>query len=280
MNKHSNSLFFISYANLVAGLFFVILFVVAGVLLKNAFTKGDLQGEATNLSQERAKFEQDKEDFRQAQEAIYALAKKISTDKNASKISVKDREMLALLASLDEKEQRLRGLNDEFLRLKNEILALSFVKEGLAFELQAKFDTNLSSNKNGALIIPSETFFEKDSHLIRGENKPKLRSILNAYFNAILQNKELMRGLEFISIHIYVNDEGFSTPHKIALSTKRADELLSFIGSFYKDERLQPYLLVSPLLASKKNDTQSRVEFRPILSNDFVFQRVQKLFHQ
>ena len=230
--------------------------------------------------QERAKFEQDKEDFKQSQALIYALAKKISAEKNASSLSFKDKENLILLATLDEKEKKLKGLNDKFAKLKSEIKALNAVKEGFAFELQAKFDTNLSSTTRGSLSLPSEVFFEKDSHLIRNENKPKIRGILNTYFNAILQNKELMKGLQFISIQVYVTDEGLSVPQKIALSSKRADELLSFINSFYKDERLQQYLLVSAAFAPKKDSASSRVEFRLFISNDFVFQRVQDLLIQ
>lgn len=277
MKNLDNKLFFMSYANLVAGLFFAMLFIVAGILLKNTLARSDLQGEQANLRQERAKFEQDKEDFKQSQALIYALAKKISADKNASSLSFKDKENLILLAALDEKEKKLKGLNDKFAKLKSEIKALNAVKDGFAFELQAKFDANLSSTPRGSLSLPSEVFFEKDSHLIRNENKPKIRGILNTYFNAILQNKELMKGLQFISIQVYVTDEGLSVPQKIALSSKRADELLSFINSFYKDERLQQYLLVSAAFAPKKDSASSRVEFRLFISNDFVFQRVQDL---
>lgn len=280
MKNLDNKLFFISYANLVAGLFFAMLFIVAGILLKNTLARSDLQGEQASLRQERAKFEQDKEDFKQSQALIYALAKKISAEKNASSLSFKDKENLILLAALDEKEKKLKGLNDKFAKLKSEIKALNAVKDGFAFELQAKFDANLSSTPRGSLSLPSEVFFEKDSHLIRNENKPKIRGILNTYFNAILQNKELMKGLQFISIQVYVTDEGLSVPQKIALSSKRADELLSFINSFYKDERLQQYLLVSAAFAPKKDSASSRVEFRLFISNDFVFQRVQDLLIQ
>lgn len=280
MKNLDNKLFFMSYANLVAGLFFAMLFIVAGILLKNTLARSDLQGEQASLRQERAKFEQDKEDFKQSQALIYALAKKISADKNASSLSFKDKENLILLAALDEKEKKLKGLNDKFAKLKSEIKALNAVKDGFAFELQAKFDANLSSTPRGSLSLPSEVFFEKDSHLIRNENKPKIRGILNTYFNAILQNKELMKGLQFISIQVYVTDEGLSVPQKIALSSKRADELLSFINSFYKDERLQQYLLVSAAFAPKKDSASSRVEFRLFISNDFVFQRVQDLLIQ
>lgn len=280
MKNLDNKLFFVSYANLVAGLFFAMLFIVAGILLKNTLARSDLQGEQASLRQERAKFEQDKEDFKQSQALIYALAKKISAEKNASSLSFKDKENLILLAALDEKEKKLKGLNDKFAKLKSEIKALNAVKEGFTFELQAKFDTNLSSTTRGSLSLPSEVFFEKDSHLIRNENKPKIRGILNTYFNAILQNKELMKGLQFISIQVYVTDEGLSVPQKIALSSKRADELLSFINSFYKDERLQQYLLVSAAFAPKKDSASSRVEFRLFISNDFVFQRVQDLLIQ
>ena len=275
MKTTHDKLFFISYANLIAGLFVVLLIITASILLKNALAKGDLQGEFANLANERAKFEKNKDDFKQAQSVIYSLAEKFKGEQTPT-LTSEDKEKLALLGALNEKEQKLKGLNAEFARLSSEFKALSAVKEGLAFELQAKFDANLSTNSKGALIAPSELFFESNSHLIRGENKPKLRGVLNAYFNAILQNKELMKGLEFIVVQVFVNDESHSTPQKMALAMKRAEELLGFIPSFYKDERLRSYLLVSPAFKGV-DEGKSRVEFRPLFKNDFIIERVQEL---
>ncbi len=275
MKTTHDKLFFISYANLIAGLFVVLLIITASILLKNALAKGDLQGEFANLANERAKFEKNKDDFKQAQSVIYSLAEKFKGEQMPT-LTSEDKEKLALLGALNEKEQKLKGLNAEFARLSSEFKALSAVKEGLAFELQAKFDANLSTNSKGALIVPSELFFESNSHLIRGENKPKLRGVLNAYFNAILQNKELMKGLEFIVVQVFVNDESHSTPQKMALAMKRAEELLGFITSFYKDERLRSFLLVSPAFKGV-DGYKSRVEFRPLFKNDFIIERVQEL---
>ena len=275
MKTTHDKLFFISYANLIAGLFVVLLIITASILLKNALAKGDLQGEFANLANERAKFEKNKDDFKQAQSVIYSLAEKFKGEQMPT-LTSEDKEKLALLGALNEKEQKLKGLNAEFARLSSEFKALSLVKEGLAFELQAKFDANLSTDSKGALIVPSELFFESNSHLIRGENKPKLRGVLNAYFNAILQNKELMKGLEFIVVQVFVNDESHSTPQKMALAMKRAEELLGFITSFYKDERLRSFLLVSPAFKGV-DEGKSRVEFRPLFKNDFIIERVQEL---
>lgn len=265
-----DKLFYASYANLVAGLLFVFLFVLAGILLKSALTRNDFEHQRAVLSSERAKFENEKKEFVRQQAQIFEFGKKLDNNINFDK---HDKEILALLTSLEEKDKSLRALRDKFALVKEELNELSLIKSNFIFELQAKFTPQISLNpQTNALTLPSELIFEDNAPFIKNEMKPKLRGIFNAYFNSVLQNKELMRGLEHIGIEIFVSDEGFSLPQKIDLSSRRANELMNFIYSFYKDERMQKYLLSSVRVSGK--DTKSSVSMRPILSNEFILQKV------
>lgn len=272
-----DKLFYASYANLVAGLFFIFLFVLAGILLKSSLTRNDFEQQRAILSSERAKFDNEKQEFIRQQAKILEFGKKL--DANATSFNKNDKEILTLLTRLDEKDNALRTLKDKFALVKEELRELSLVKNNFIFELQAKFTPQISLNpQTNALSLPSELVFEDNSPFIKNEMKPKLRGIFNAYFDSILQNKELMRGLEHISIEVFVSDEGFSLPQKIDLSSRRANELMNFIYSFYKDERVQKYLLSSVRAWGK--DTKSSVSMRLILSDEFILQKVQGLFER
>lgn len=268
-----DGLFYASYANLVAGLLFAFLFVLAAILLKSALTRNDFEHQRAILANERAKFEQEKHDFVRQQGQILEFGKKLETNS----LDKHDKDILALLASLEEKDKRLRTLKDEFALVKERLRELNFVKNNFIFELQAKFDPQITlDSQTGALILPSELVFEENSPLIKNEMKPKLRGIFSAYFDSILQNKELMKGLEHISLEVFVSGEGFSLPQKIDLCARRTNELMNFIVSFYKDERVQKYLLASARVWGKERG----VSMRLVLSDEYILQKVGELLNQ
>lgn len=267
-------LFYTSYANLMAGLLFVFLFILAAILLKSALTQNDFEEQKAILASQKAKFEQEKRDFIWQQKRIFEFGEKL----HLQNLDTHDKEILALLTSLEERDKKLRSLKDDFTALKQRLKELSLITNNFIFELQAKFDSEISLDaQNTALFLPSSMIFEVDSALIKNEMKPKLRSIFTAYFTAILQNRELMKGLERINLEILVDDEALFL-HKIDLATRRANELLAFIYSFYKDERVQKYLLVSTRILDK--DAQGGVLMKIVLADDFILQKIEDLLNQ
>lgn len=267
-------LFYTSYANLMAGLLFVFLFILAAILLKSALTQNDFEEQKAILASQKAKFEQEKRDFIWQQKRIFEFGEKL----HLQNLDTHDKEILALLTSLEERDKKLRSLKDDFTALKQRLKELSLITNNFIFELQAKFDSEISLDaQNTALFLPSSMIFEADSALIKNEMKPKLRSIFTAYFTAILQNRELMKGLERINLEILVDDEALFL-HKIDLATRRANELLAFIYSFYKDERVQKYLLVSTRNLDK--DAQGGVLMKIVLADDFILQKIEELLNQ
>lgn len=267
-------LFYTSYANLMAGLLFVFLFILAAILLKSALTQNDFEEQKAILASQKAKFEQEKRDFIWQQKRIFEFGEKL----HLQNLDTHDKEILALLTSLEERDKKLRSLKDDFTALKQRLKELSLITNNFIFELQAKFDSEISLDaQNTALFLPSSMIFEVDSALIKNEMKPKLRSIFTAYFTAILQNRELMKGLERINLEILVDDEALFL-HKIDLATRRANELLAFIYSFYKDERVQKYLLVSTRNLDK--DAQGGVLMKIVLADDFILQKIEELLNQ
>lgn len=267
-------LFYTSYANLMAGLLFVFLFILAAILLKSALMQNDFEEQKAILASQKAKFEQEKRDFIWQQERIFEFGEKL----HLQSLDTHDKEILALLTRLEERDKKLRSLKDDFAVLKQRLKELTLITNNFIFELQAKFDSEISlDTQNTALFLPNNMIFEADSALIKNEMKPKLRAILTAYFTAILQNRELMKGLERINLEILVDDEA-SFLHKVDLATRRANELLSFIYSFYKDERVQKYLLVSTRTLEK--NAQGGVLMKIILADNFILQKIEELLNQ
>lgn len=267
-------LFYASYANLMAGLLFVFLFIIGAILLKSALTQNDFQQEKALLATQKAKFEEEKLNFIRQQERLLEFGKTL----NLENLNSKDKEILALLTSLEEKDRKLRGLKDEFNALKQELWDLAFIKNNFIFELQAKFDARiLLDAQNKAFVLPSDMVFEANSPLIKNEMKSKLRAIFTTYFNAILQNKELMKGLEQINLEVLLDDEALFL-HRADLATRRANELIAFIHSFYKDERVQKYLFISTRILDKNK--QNGVLMRLVLSDEFILQKVEELLNQ
>lgn len=274
--EEERSLFYLSYTTLVAGLFFVFLFILAAVLIKNSYARLDFNLIEARLNDEKTQFEAQKESFKEEQKIIYELGKNLKgTELNFS--SKKDEEMLILLSQLNEKEIRLKNLKDNFTQLREEFANLRFIKNNLILELQAKFDFNITVNpQTGALILFNNTLFNQGSYLLKNEVKPKLRNILNEYLSAILQDSSLANSIEQISIQAYIADEGHSLLHKIDLASKRSNELMGFVLSFYKDERLNSLLFAN---TSVQNDEkEGRVELDFELSKDFIIKKTQELF--
>lgn len=275
--KNSNSednFFYASYANLMAGLLFIFLFVLAGILLKSALTRNDFEQQRAILAKERAKFEEEKHEFVRQQGRVFEFGKKLDANQTFNK---HDKELLSLIVRLEEKDSTLRNLKDKFAIVKERLKELHTIRNDFIFELQAKFDQQITLDaQTGAFVLPSALVFGENSPLIKNEMKPKLRKIFSAYFDSILQNKELMRGLEYINIEVFANKNELSLPQKIDLSARRTNELMSFIASFYKDERVQKYLLFSVRAWGKQNGVSMRLVF----SDEYILQKMGEILNQ
>ena len=284
LHDKQDELFYATYANLIAGLLFIFLFILAAILIKNTYTKSEFENTRQSLNEEKAKFEAEKDEFKQSQAFIYELGKRLKNT-DTSSLNAKDEGALVLLADLDKKEEKLKNFKDNFKQLKQEIMNLELAKNNLILELQAKFDSNITLNtKTGSLVLFNESLFNQGSYILKNEVKPRLRTVLSEYFNAILQDKELYKSIDNITIQSYVGDEGYSFAHKIDLSSKRASELMNFIFSFYKDKRLHKLLLASGRVLSPLEEDgkilNSRIEIDFSLSNDFILEKMEDFFNK
>jgi len=274
MSQKNN--FYIAYATLMAGLFFIFLFIFAALLFKNVFSAREFSKEQSNLLEQRQRLDAQIKDFKEEQALIYELAKK-ELENNSSKNSDNEafqnnsKNELILLSRLDKKEQELSEFKKEFEKIKDDFRAARIKQDEFLLSLQAKADANLSL-ENENLVLLSENFFEKDSFFLKNEEKNKLKEILQGYFDFILNDKELLSKLESLNINIHTDDRG-SSAYKLELAAKRVNELSNFIYSFNKDKKLWQLLSISPKGAAGEDS----IELKLVFSNEILLQSLDKL---
>ena len=203
-----------------------------------------------------------------------------------SSLDVKDRQILVLLDRLNKKEQELSALRNDFKEAKDKILSLSKTKDNIIKQLQTRLDSNTSIDlQTGAIVLPSEVLFDRDSYILKDEAKNKLKNILKDYFSAILDDENISKNIENIVIEGHTDSDG-SYIYNLDLSQKRAYEVMSFIYSFYKDPRLQKLLIASgrsfsePILTNGKEDKNKsrRIEIKFKISNNASIDNIENFF--
>ncbi|NDJ26415.1 hypothetical protein GW575_00385 [Campylobacter sp. MIT 19-121] len=273
-NKQDSGLFYITYANLLAGLLFIFLLIIVVLLLKNSLVKTEIVSEQKDLKNQKEKFELEKKEFVQSQSRLYELGEKLGKDFNISALNIQDKEFLTLLAHLNEKEEQLSSFRADFNKLKDELNGFGVQKSALILELQAKLDSHITLDLNTASMnLNTNMLFNEGSYVLKEDVKARLKQVLTEYFDLLLKDENLALSIENIIIEAYSN-EGSSFAYRLDLSSRRAFELMSFIFSFYKDERLEKLLLVSP----KIDDKGSYIKIDFSISNQALLKRLEQFF--
>ncbi|EAI1055422.1 hypothetical protein GFU71_02515 [Campylobacter coli] len=311
-NEQEEGNFWIAYADLMAGLLFVFILLIGAIVVKYVLTQSDLREIKDNLNKQEARLEESKEELRNKEAIVFKLSSDLNSASNAlnlinsqkaeleanitnykqlskelnSSIDSKDKQILILLGQLEKKDEEIRNLQVSFDKAKEKVQNLSLIRENLSKELQAKLDSNITiDQKTGSISLPSEVLFDKDSYTLKDEAKASLRKILSEYFNAIINDPNILSNIENIIIEGHTDSDG-SYIYNLDLSQKRAYEVMNFIYTFYKDARLQKLLMASgrsfsdPVLVNgmEDKDKSRRIEIKFSIKNDNALKDVEKFF--
>ncbi len=307
-----NDNFWIAYADLMAGLLFVFILLIGAIVVKYVLTQSDLKEIKDNLNKQEMRLEESKEELRNKEAIVFKLSsdlnnassalnlansqkaeleanitnyKQLSKDLNSS-LDSKDKQILILLGQLEKKDKELKNLQENFEKAKQKVQSLGLIRENLSKELQSKLDSNVSiDDKTGSISLLSEVLFDKDSYILKNEAKVNLRKILNEYFDAILEDPRILSNIENIVIEGHTDSDG-SYIYNLDLSQKRAYEVMNFIYTFYKSEKLQKLLMASgrsfsdPVFVNgvEDKDKSRRIEIKFGIKNDNVLKDVEKFF--
>ncbi|MBK2000182.1 OmpA family protein [Campylobacter sp. RM10532] len=309
--KEDNN-FWIAYADLMAGLLFVFILLIGAIVVKYVLTQSDLKEIKDSLTKQEARLEESKQELKNKEAIVFKLSsdlnnassaldlanlqkaeleanitnyKQLSQDLNST-LDNKDKQILILLGQLEKKDEELASLKEEFNQAKEKIQNLGLMRENLSKELQKKLDNNITINdKTGAISLPAEVLFDKDSYVLKNEAKAKLRKILSEYFDAIMNDPKILSNIENIIIEGHTDSDG-SYIYNLDLSQKRAYEVMNFIYSFYKDPRLQKLLMASgrsfsdPIMSNgvEDKDKSRRIEIKFSIKNDNALKDVENFF--
>lgn len=310
-NKEENN-FWIAYADLMAGLLFVFILLIGAIVVKYVLTQSDLQEIKKNLNKQEQHLKKSEEELKNKEDIVFKLSKELSKTSDAINLinqqkaeleanitnykqlskelnlslDNKDKQILILLGQLEKKDEEFKNLKQDFKEAKEKVQNLNFIKENLSKQLQSKLDSNITINeKTGAIILPAEILFDRDSYILKNEAKSNLKKILNEYFNAILNDPSILNNIENIIIEGHSDSDG-SYIYNLDLSQKRAYEVMSFIYTFNKDPRLQKLLMASgrsfsdPIIKNGVEDKElsRRIEIRFSIKNDNALKEVEKFF--
>lgn len=307
-----DSNFWIAYADLMAGLLFVFILLIGAIVVKYVLTQSDLKEIKDNLNKQEARLEESKEELRNKEAIVFKLSsdlnnassalnlansqkaeleanitnyKQLSKDLNST-LDNKDKQILILLGQLEKKDEELKNLQEDFQKAKEKVQNLGLIRENLSKELQSKLDNNITiDEKTGSISLPAEVLFDKDSYVLKNEAKASLRKILSEYFDVILEDPKIFSNIENIIIEGHTDSDG-SYIYNLDLSQKRAYEVMNFIYTFYKSDKLQKLLMASgrsfsdPVFVNgvEDKDKSRRIEIKFSIKNDNALKDVEKFF--
>ncbi|TKX32810.1 OmpA family protein [Campylobacter aviculae] len=310
-SKEDNN-FWIAYADLMAGLLFVFILLIGAIVVKYVLTQSDLREIKDNLNKQEQRLQESKEELKNKEAIVFKLSSDLNNASNALSLANlqkaeleanmtsykqlskdlnltldnKDKQILILLGQLEKKDEELTNLQEEFKKAKEKIQNLGLIRQNLSKELQKKLDSNITINdKTGAISLPAEVLFDKDSYVLKSEAKASLRKILSEYFNAIMNDPKILSNIENIIIEGHTDSDG-SYIYNLDLSQKRAYEVMNFIYSFYKDPRLQKLLMASgrsfsdPIMSNgvEDKDKSRRIEIKFSIKNDNALKDIENFF--
>ena len=327
-NNEEKETFWIAYADLMAGLLFVFVLLVGGIIVKYFLTQSNLQEKESQISSALASLQsQEKKsaelealnkifsdqleklnientDLRK-QNSIYFIQiedltemaeklkkenldinsplQKARDDANAT-ISQNELKIAFLLDQLTKKESDFNKILQDLNVTKNRIRNLTGMKVKIIADLKEKLGGKIRiDNESGAMTLSSSILFDKGSSELKEDAKETLRSTLQRYFAALLNNDEIRENLDQIIIEGHTDSDG-GYLYNLELSQNRAFAVMDFINSWNKDERLQKYLIASgrsytqPVMRRgvEDKDASRRIEIKFTLSNKEAMEEIRK----
>lgn len=271
--KNEFSSFWLSYANLIGGVFFIIAFILISMLAKYSTGMADL-----NKSKEilQSKIKDINELKLSLSEREIAIDKVLNTLKNSKDKSVSLAYLQKILnKSLQNAKESIEAIN-KITNTKqatinqnqampapqtNSALKQEKTQNALRLKIIAKLKILLNkqaqiNTKTGALYLNSDLIFEKGTR-IKPSARANLERILSLYFEVLLSD-EIAPNIKHIVITGHTNLKKSYTAN-LKLSQAQALEILLFANSFNNDALLAKLALAS-----------GRANIEPIYKNGVV----------
>ncbi|MFW0741860.1 OmpA family protein [Aliarcobacter butzleri] len=317
-NQNNDENFWISYADLMAGLLFVFILVIGAIVIKYVYAQNSLESSEEAKSQlfyELAKtknlYETTKDELDKAKNEInlklseieklkallleYELNSKDEKDKNeklalelsdkTNLISLKDDELKLLADKLLVLTQVHQKMVEEFDIAKLKIKTLTGIKLNVISKLREKLGKSINiDEKSGAIKFSSNILFDQNSYILKEESKKELSTVLRQYLNTLLDDKEIKKYIESITIEGHTNSDGTYLSN-LQLSQQRALAVMQFL---YESNIIDKKLLGTYVNSSGRSsadlilkdgvedkDASRRIEIKFTIKNEEAMKEIQ-----
>lgn len=248
MNKDNNTNFWISYADLMAGLLFVFILLIGAIIVKYSL----LESESTILE-------------KNLQDKSSAL------EKNRDKLAKREQEITDLFKDIEEKELTLSSITDK-LKYNKELLKAALTQNK---KLQEALTTNLNKlNKQTELLYKKETlineFIEKiknNKQIITAKNSENetLSTALLATKDTLKNKEEKLKKLLdelLVKKNIIQNLEASNKEFDKKISNLTTSNKQQELNLIKKDDLIQSYLNQLDLKSKETVDLKEVIELK------------------
>ena len=291
-NQNNEENFWISYADLMAGLLFVFILVIGAIVKKYTISKNNLEIEKKALSSseeqksklflELAKtknlYENSKTELENSKNEINLKASEIeklkallldievqykdeqtkteelnkNLDEKSNIISLKEEELKLLADKLLVQTQIHQKMVEEFDVAKLKIKTLTGLKLNVIAKLKEKLGNSIQiDEKSGAIKFSSNILFDQASSTLKEDSKKELKNTLKKYLSTLLEDKEMRKNIESITIEGHTNSDGTYISN-LALSQQRAAAVMQFL---YDSNIIDKALISKYINSSGRSDS-------------------------
>ena len=278
--------FWISYADLMAGLLFVFILVLGTIVIKYVYTQNNLEKEKLALNQTQEELT----DKNEVLNSLNTLIKKLEDEKSelsstvklnndelqrlkdlivsyeakdkeqqetntklAGQITLKDEELLVIANKLLEAEKTHQKTVEEFNITKDKIKRLTGIKLNVIKKLKEKLGNSINiDEKSGAIKFSSNILFDQSAYKLKDSSKKELDVVLKKYISTLLEDKEIRKYIHGITIEGHTNSDG-SYLSNLQLSQQRALEVMQFL---YESNSIDKELLNKYVSSSGKSSSE------------------------
>lgn len=326
-NQNSEENFWISYADLMAGLLFVFILVIGAIVIKYAITQNILEEEkkALNSSEEQKSklflelakannlYESTKKDLQNSKNEINLKASEIEKlkallldvevkykdeqtknqnlagelNEKTNVITLRDEEIKLLADKLLVQTQIHQKMVEEFDIAKLKIKTLTGLKLNVIAKLKDKLGNSIQiDEKSGAIKFSSNILFDQASSVLKEDSKKELKSTLKKYLSTLLEDKEIRKNIESITIEGHTNSDGTYLSN-LALSQQRAQAVMQFLydSNIIDKKLISKYInssgrsdsdLILNKDGAEDKDASRRIEIKFNLKNEDAMKEIQK----
>ncbi len=284
-SAESENNFWISYADLMAGLLFVFILVVGAVIMKYSYVSSEL------LEQKRS-IEKLEKQAKQKQDAAEKLQKELERQKNeaekrSKELALQKQEAEERKKELEEQKIEAKKIKNELDHTKETIYKMTSIKTNVIKKLREKLGDKIAIDpKSGSLSIAGNILFDQNKYTLKENAKVRLTGILSEYIKVLMEDKDIRENLDRIIIEGHTNSDG-TYVHNLELSQKRALEVMKFLLTLQPEleTHLKGYVAASGrsetdlVIKNGKEDkfASRRIEIKFRLKNDEAMNEISKL---